>query len=175
MPSLVTVANPLAGQNQPANTGMMIFEYGLDPALTAKVPLGTLMELEAYAPSPAITGDGSYNYPIIQPSSETADLLLVGVVVGGPSLGHSPYLPAGATGSPGGPVMAMVCVEGICQVLSSNTTTVGHALIQSTTVAGAAEDSGGTTATAGKTIGTVLQAVTISSGTALVWAYIHKT
>lgn len=164
MPVSVAGLNPEAGQNEYAQNDKFVINIEVDPTLTANLPMGTLVELESYTAS--ITGDGVYvppAVPVVQPSATTADFLLLGVVLGGSSRGSAAI--------PGG--IAQVCVDGICQVLCDNTTTVGHPLVQSTSIAGAAHDNS-TTAVLGKTIGTALQAVTISSGTALVWSYIHK-
>ena len=57
-------------------------------------------------------------------------------------------------------------------MLCDSTTTVGHTLIPSTTHAGFASDSGGTSSTFGSTIGVALQAVTISTQAKRVWAKI---
>ena len=131
---------------------------------SATLPIGTLVELEAYA------GPGTGNPPTlprIQASSETPDNLVLGVLTGGKSVGVSTSIAGGSLG--------VVCVEGICQVLCDATTTVGYPLIQSAAHTGTAVcTSAGAAPTAGQGIGTCLQAVTISSGTALVWAYIHK-
>ena len=133
--------------------------------VATSLPLGTLVEIEAYA------GPGTGNPPTlpkVQASSLTPDALLVGVITGGKSVGLTTAIGPGA--------IAVVAVEGICQVLcDANNTTAGYPLIQSTTTAGTAKcTSAGAAPTAGLGIGVCLQTVTISSGTALVWAYIHK-
>jgi hypothetical protein len=129
------------------------------------LPLGTLVEIEPYA------GPGTGNPPTlpkVQASGTSNDNYVVGVLTGGKSVGLTTAIGPGAVG--------VVAVEGICQVLcDANNTTAGYPLIQSTTTAGTAKcTSAGAAPTAGLGIGVCLQSVTISSGTALVWAYIHK-
>ena len=130
---------------------------------SAALPIGTVVEIEAYA------GPGTSNPPTlprIQASSETPDSLVLGVLTGGKSTGLTTSIAGGSLG--------VVCVEGVCQVLCDATTTVGYPLIQSTSHTGTAMcTSAGAAPTAGQGIGVALQAVTINSGTALVWAYIR--
>jgi hypothetical protein len=66
-------------------------------------------------------------------------------------------------------LVAVVLIQGVCQVLCDATTTSGDALVTSSDTAGAAQTSDSPTT---RTIGLCLEAVTISSGTALVWASI---
>lgn len=130
----------------------------VDP-LSAALPIGTLVELEAYA------GPGNNNpptVPVVQASATTADNLLIGVITQGT------VTSAARTVAPGS--AAVICTMGICQVLCDATTAVGDALIQSAATAGAAKSG---THVIGQTVGVALQAVTISSGTALVWAYVR--
>lgn len=132
---------------------------------SAALPKGTLVEIEPYA------GPGTGNpptVPTVQASSTTPDALTIGVITGGQTSGLTTSIAAGS--------IAVVTVEGICQVLcDANNTTAGYPLIPSTTTAGSAKcTSAGAAPTAGLGIGVCLQTVTISSGTALVWAYIHK-
>ena len=131
--------------------------------ISAALPIGTVVELEAYA------GPGTSNpptVPVVQASSTTADSLVLGVITQGT------VTSAVRTVAPGS--AAVVCVLGICQVLCDATTTVGYPLIQSAATAGAAKcTTSGAAPTAGQGLGVCLQAVTISSGTALVWAYVR--
>ena len=134
----------------------------VDPNSTA-LPRGTVVELEAYA------GPGTNNpptVPVVQASSTTADSLVLGVITQGPITSFATTVAPGSA--------AVVCVLGLCQVLCDATTTVGYPLIQSAATAGAAKcTSAGAAPTAGQGLGVALQAVTITSGTALVWAYIR--
>jgi hypothetical protein len=165
----IASGNPLAGQNQQPTYAGVVCEWAIDPALTAAILVGMLVEFEATTIVPA--GDGAYTPVYVQPSSTTADALIAGVMIGSPSVGTASAIPNSIAG--GASQVAMVLSYGVTQVLCDNTTTVGHTLIASTGTAGIAHDAGASTGTAARTIGTALQAVTISSGTALVWAKIN--
>jgi hypothetical protein len=154
-----------AGYYNDASYGAIKQQYEILSSVTGPTPIGTLMELVSpYA------GPGTSNPPTlvnIQPSSTTADNKLVGPVVGGStdlSANSSTSVPSGK--------VATVQRLGVCQILCDATTTAGQVLIQSAATAGCAKTTG--TAVLGQTIGVCLQAVTISSGTALVWADIAK-
>jgi len=156
------------GNEQPTYAGV-VCEWAIDPTLSAAPAIGMLMEIEGTSITPA--GDGSYTPVYVQPSATTADALIMGVFLGSSAVGTVGPTPNTIAG--GASQTAMLLSFGVTQVLCDNTTTVGHTLIASTGTAGIAHDSGATTGTAARTIGTVLQAVTISSGTALVWARIN--
>lgn len=169
-----TNANPLAGQNQFPYIAQYLVNVALDPTITAGILAGTLVEIEAF--SGVNTGDvggstgpsSTYTPPYVQPSATTADFYLLGIAVGGSTLGNS------VSGYTAGPLVAaipggivQVCVFGICQALfDAHNTTAAHVATQSVTTAGTCLDA--SSAVASKTVGTVLQTVTISSGTALV-------
>jgi hypothetical protein len=142
--------------------------FKVDPALGSNVPVGTVVEVENYAgPGTGVVP----TVPLVQPSSTTADIKLVGVV----TQGFSNYSNNTNSIPPGG--IAVVCFRGIAQVLCDATTTAGQALIQSAATAGAAKTIAQASLTAsnlGQCLGVALQAVTISSGTALVWAMIRQ-
>jgi len=165
----IASGNPLAGQNQMPVYAGVVCEWAIDPALTAAILVGMLVEFEATSVVPA--GDGSYTPVYVQPSSTTADALQAGVFIGASTVGTASAVPNTIAG--GASQTAMVLSWGVTQVLCDNTTTAGHTLIASTGTAGIAHDSGATTGTASRTIGTALQSVTISSGTALVWAKVN--
>ena len=153
----------------------------VDPPLLAAawVP-GILLSIIAAGvgsnPGPGGDDDGSSNYTVAQVdiAATSATTFLAGVALGFGALGS--YLRAApntyAPTQAGPNLPAMVGTHGICQVLCDNTTTVGHTLIPSTTHAGFASDSGGTSSTYGSTIGVALQAVTISTQAKRVWAKI---
>ena len=127
-------------------------------------------------PGPGGDADNGTPYTTVQvtPAPESTTGLYAGVFIGGPALGAASYVP---NSIPGNPPLAMVGVLGICQVLvddANGGTTIGHTLKVSAATVGAFSDSGGTTVTTGTTTGIVLQTVTISSGTALVWASINR-
>lgn len=134
----------------------------IDPN-SAALPIGTVVELEAYA------GPGTTNpptVPVVQASSITADSLVLGVLAGGTVTSAAKTVAPATAGS--------VCVLGLIQVLCDATTTAGFPLIQSAVTAGAAKcTTAGAAPAAGQGLGVALQAVTITTGTALVWAYIR--
>lgn len=134
--------------------------------VSGSTPLGTLMEIVQPYTGPG-TG-GSATMPTVQPSSTTADFLLLGPLAGG-----STNLSANASTSVPAGKLCSILRLGVGQILCDATTTAGNPLIQSAATAGAAKTNA--SAVASKTIGTALQAVTISSGTALVWASIALT
>jgi len=153
----------------------------VDPPLLAAawVP-GILLSIIAAGvgtnPGPGGDDDGSTNWTAAQVdiAATSATTFLAGVLLGQGTLGG--YLQAApntyAPTQVGPNLPAMVGTQGICQVLCDNTTTVGHTLIPSTSHAGFASDSGGTTSTYGSTIGVALQAVTVSTQAKRVWAKI---
>jgi hypothetical protein len=140
-------------------------QYIILSTVSGNSPLGTLMEFVS-----PYTGPGTSATPTlvnVQPSSTTADYKLVGPVVGG----ANNLVANGATSVPPGK-LATILRAGVGQILCDATTTAGNPLIQSAATSGAAKTNA--TPVAGQTIGVALQAVTISSGTALVWADIWK-
>ena len=159
------LTNPAgAGYFDAVTEGGLKLDFVIDPATSGSSPIGTVVELEAYA------GPGTTNppaVPYVKPSSTTADSLCVGVIVGG----QSPNSNSGGSVPPG--KIANVQVLGLAQVLCDATTTAGQPLIQSAATAGCAKTSG-SAVTNGQGIGICLQSVTIASGTKLVWALIGK-
>jgi hypothetical protein len=154
-----------AGYFNAAIEGGLNLDFEIDSAVSGSSPIGTVVEIENFA------GPGTSNpptVPLVKPSSTTADSKVVGVIVGGQSANSN----SGTGGVPPGDI-ANVRVIGIAQVLCDATTTAGQPLIQSAATAGCAKTTG-SAVTAGQGIGICLQAVTISSGTALVWALIFK-
>ena len=148
-----------AGYFSVASYGGTDIVVEIDSTVSGNTPLGTLVEVLTPYTGP---GTAAKATPVtVQPSSTTADNLLLGVVVGG---GNQDSATAGV--APGQP--AIVKAIGLAQVLMDATSVAGQAVIQSAATAGAAKcDS--SAPTNGQGIGTALQAVTISSGTALVW------
>lgn len=150
------------------------------PLLAAAWVPGILLSLIAAGvgsnPGPGGDDDGSTNYTVAQVdiAATSATTFLAGVLLGfgapGSFLNAAPNTFAPSQTGPN--LTAMVGTKGICQVFCDNTTTVGDTLIPSTTHAGFAHDSGGTSSTFGSTIGVALQAVTISTQAKLVWAKI---
>jgi hypothetical protein len=159
------LTNPAgAGYFDAVTEGGLSLDFQIDSAVSGASPIGTVVELENYA------GPGTSNpptVPLVKPSSTTADSRVLGVITGGqsPNSNSGGSVPAGK--------VANVRVLGLAQVLCDATTTAGQPLIQSAATAGCAKTTG-SAVTAGQGIGICLQSVTISSGTALVWALIQK-
>jgi hypothetical protein len=151
------------------DVGIDVFSNGnihlavkVDPALSSSVPIGTLMEIENFS------GPGTGNtvtVPLCQPSSTTADNKLIGPATSGYSnySSNSNAIPVGQ--------IANCCHFGIAQILMDATSTAGYPVIQSAATAGAAKCTASATTypNTGQGVGTCLQAVTISTGTAAVW------
>jgi hypothetical protein len=148
------LVNPLAGEGEDASYSSVVEYYQYDSAASGNLVNGNVVALEDLtAPS---TGP-----VLIKKATTTPDFRMLGVVVDAPTGGYTP-------GS-----SVAVLVEGIALVLfDANNTVVNHLGIQSSTTAGTLTDS--STATLGKTMALVLEAVTIASGTALVPCYVHK-
>ena len=159
------LTNPAgAGYYDAVVDGGLTLDFEIDSTVSGSSPIGTVVELENYA------GAGTSNpptVPLVKPSSTTADSRTLGVIVGG----QSPNSNSGGSVPPG--KVCSVKVLGLAQVLCDATTTAGQPLIQPAATAGCAKTSG-SAVTAGQGIGICLQTVTISSGTALVWALIQK-
>lgn len=147
------LVNPLAEESEAASYGGFTQYFQYDPAQSGNLLNGTVVAIE----TPLIAGGTA----LIKKVTTTPDFLMLGVVVAAPALGYTP-------GS-----SVEVLREGVAQVLfDANNTTAGHLAIQSSTTAGTCTDSA--TATLGKTLGVILQAVTIASGTALVEVLVGK-
>lgn len=150
MSPVTSLQNVSAEEGETVIYDVMVETYLYDSAQTVNLNNGNVVVVEVT------------NKPfVIKKNTTTADFLLVGVVVNAPTGGYTP-------GS-----LVQVCVHGLAQVLmDANNTTAGHLAIQSATTAGTGTDSA--TATLAKTIGTLLETVTISTGTALVWCLVGK-
>lgn len=176
------IVNPAFANNPPgvlAGSGTNDF-WALDPnitlaTLTALVPatlganitkpaLGEGVVLEMQSWNGLTSGaSGSPTHPTVALSATTADGLIIGVGKGSPITGN----PVTATGQ-----VVQVQRFGLGKIIVDNTTVVGHALVQSTSTAGAAHDSGGVAGTTNETIGVALQALTVSSGLGIIYALI---
>ena len=143
-----------ATQTAPAYPGQVIMEFvnGTSAALT----VGTLVQSVTFTATPA-------SWKVIK-STTAADFKLVGIVVGGKAPGLT--VPIGT--------VAQVCVEGICQANFKVSTVKGTVVIQSTATAGISKSANAVVA--GKTIGWVLQTVTIATPFPVTkaWIYVHK-
>lgn len=164
MPDATATTPTGAGYFDRVVNGGLILDVMIATSVEGNSPIGTLVELAPY------TGPGTgarSTPPTVVPSSTTADKLCLGVIVGGQTTPDG----GGIAIPPGG--VAQVMVVGIAQVLCDATTVEGDSLVQSAATAGCAKDGSGTLVV-GEIIGTALEAVTITEGTALVWALIAK-
>lgn len=160
MPDAVATNPTGAGYFNLVQNGALILDVEIASTVSGNSPLGTVVEIEGY------TGPGTgarSTPPTVQPSSTTGDNLVLGVIVGGQTNPDG-----GGTAIPPGGV-AQVMVMGVAQVLCDATTVAGEYLVQSGATAGCAKTTGSPSTRA---VGVCLQAVTISSGTALVWALV---
>lgn len=146
--------DPLGGEGESSTNSGLVEYYQYDPAASGNLVNGNLVVFEDLtAPS---TGP-----VLIKKATTTPDFRMLGVVVDAPTGGYAP-------GS-----SVAVAIDGIVLALfDANNTVVNHLAICSSTTAGTLTDS--STATVGKTMGSILEAVTIGSGTALVPIYLHK-
>lgn len=161
------ISNPAGSDGLEASVGSLTIQ-----AINGDtVALSVGMIVEAITPFAGGGPSYSTNGPpfTVKRASTSADFLLVGVV-------SSVGLSAGQTTFAVGAVLTIVVV-GIASILMDDTgggTTAGDVVVQSTITAGNGKDNG-TTQVAGKTIGTVLQTVTIASGNALVQCLVRLT
>jgi hypothetical protein len=162
--------------------------YGLDPNITiaslvSAVPatiatnlstpgagVGQCVYLQGWNGATS-AATGSPDYPTVALSTTTAQGNLIGIITGTTVAGN----PVSVVGTTTNASLVQVRNWGIAGVIVDGTTTVGHALVQSTSVAGALHDSGGVGGTQGETVGFVLQALTVSSGTGYCLAFIKLT
>ena len=180
------ILNPLFANNPP---GVALYPqsddfWGLDPNITiaslvSAIPatIGANLSAPAAGVGQCVylqgwngltsAASGSPTHPTVALSTTTAQGNLIGVIAGGGPAGGSAVAVVGEA--------VRVRRWGIVGVIVDNTTTVGHALVQSTSVAGALHDSGAVTATTAETVGFVLQALTVSSGTGYCLAFIKLT
>ena len=153
----------------------------INTAQSTSMPIGSLLEVTTagIGATPGPSGDLGSGTPYTVPMVDLTvhgtagdDTLFAGVYMGASSIGTvTPIAPNKAGGN--SPAFVGMCGwHGFMQVLCDNTTTIGHCLVISTSTDGCARDSGGTTSVIGTTIGTALQAVTVSSTPLLVWAFV---
>jgi len=152
------------GTNPPAGTGLATSP----PAYSTTAPFG-----DDYG---SVTTPYTVQY--VDPAPTSTTTYNAGVLLGVNTLGAAaPAVPNAALGTGASPRLpfwvAMTGKRGIMQVLVDNTTTIGHTLLVSTSHIGNYSDSGGATRTYGTHVGIALQAVTVSTGPILCWAYIN--
>lgn len=149
------------------DNGAFYHEIVVDPEVENPLPLGTAVELEGYS------GPGEDNpptYPLVEPTSTTADSLGVGIVVGGQSANSND-----GTSVPPGDI-ALIMSKGICQVLFDADSTKGDVLVQSAATAGCLKTiTPADTNIPSELFGVCLETVTVEEDTtALVWCYVNK-
>ena len=145
------IVNTLGQSGETPGTGSFQMQMEYDSSQSGNLLSGNLVAIETGTTTPWL----------IKKATTTPDFLMWGIVVDAPTGGYTPGSSVG------------VLIEGVVQCLfDANNTTAGHLAIQSSTTAGTLTDSA--TATLAKTMGTILQTATISSGTALVWVAVHK-
>jgi hypothetical protein len=171
------VSYALAQLDQQPGYNVNWHPYAMNTSQSTVAPIGSVMGFTTAGvganPGPGGDRAGGSAYTVaevdLSVASAGSNPLYAGVLVGTNTWGATTGV-APNTITTGLAFQAMCAFHGVVQVLCDATNAViGHTINISATVAGVGHDSGGTTWTAGTTIGTALQAVTISSGTALVW------
>lgn len=148
------LVNPLAEEGEDASYSGVVEYFQYDPAQSGNLVNGNLVVFEDLtAPS---TGP-----VLIKKATTTPDFRMLGIVVDAPTGGYTP-----------GSSVAVITEGIVLALFDANNTVVNNLAICSSTTAGTLTNSA--TATVGKTMGTIIEAVTIASGTALVPIYLHK-
>lgn len=142
------LTDPLGQSGEPFEYGGEVKYFQFDPAASGTILSGQVVKAKA-------TLATTTSEVLAITTSTTPDFTFLGVAVNAPAGG---YLP--------GQVMA-VAQTGVALVLfDNNSTTYGHLALQSAATAGNATDSA--TATLAKTLGVILETVTISAANTLV-------
>jgi hypothetical protein len=137
------ITDPLGQSGENPTYGAEYIYVEFDPTATGPILSGNVVEVSAALA--AIEGQ-----MLCKLTSATGNFEFLGVAVDAPAVGYNP-----------GDVVK-IQTAGKCNVLfDDNSTTFGHLAIQSATVAGQALDSA--TATVGKTLGVVLETVTVTA------------
>lgn len=127
------------------------FQYvQFDPAGSGVIINGSVVKVSA-----ALTGQAGVVQLLGKLTSSTPDFTFIGIAVGAPAGGYKP-----------GAVMKIVTTGLVNVLFDNNSTTEGHLALQSAATAGNATDSA--TATLGKTLGIILETVTVSAANTLV-------
>jgi hypothetical protein len=147
MPSK-SIVNPLGQSGESPDYGVQVQYVQFNPAGSGVILSGSIVKVAAALTSP--TGE-----LLCALTSSAGDFTFLGVAIDAPAGGYVP-----------GQVVK-IAVGGVALVLfDDNSTTEGHLAIQSAATAGQATDSA--TATVGKTLGVILESVTISAAGTLV-------
>lgn len=142
------ISDPLGQSAENADYGEDFVYVQWDPAATGRLQTGSVVKFKGNAASAT-----AQELAIL--TSTTPDFTFIGVAVGAPAGGYNP-----------GDVLK-IQTSGKANVLfDDNSTTYGHLALQSAATAGNATDSA--TATLGKTLGIILETVSISAAATLV-------
>jgi hypothetical protein len=151
-----SIVNPLGQSGEDPNYGDEYIYVQFNPAGSGVIKTGNVVKVAA-----ALTGaGGTLSELLCALTSSTGDFTFLGVAVDAPAGGYVP----GA--------VVKIKTAGIVQVLfDDNSTTEGHLAIQSAATAGNATDSA--TATLAKTLGIILETVTVSAANTLVPVFLR--
>lgn len=142
------IVNPLGTEGEAFDYGNDFIYVQFDPAGSGVIITGTVVKSKA-------TLATTTSEVLAIATTSTPDFTFLGVAVGAPAGGYKP-----------GDVMK-IATTGVVQVLfDNNSTTYGHLALQSAATAGNATDSA--TATLAKTLGVILETVTVSAANTLV-------
>lgn len=146
-----SIVNPLGQSGEDPNYGDEYIYVEFDPAGSGVILSGNVVKVAA-----ALTGaGGTLSQLLCNLTTSTGAFAFLGVAVDAPAGGYAP-----------GQVVK-IKTAGVAQVLfDDNSTTFGHLAIQSAATAGQATDSA--TATLAKTLGVILETVTVSAAGTLV-------
>jgi hypothetical protein len=135
-------------------------------ALTAPGPgIGQTVYLQGWNGATS-AASGSPTHPTVALATTTLQTNVLGVITGTTVAGNAVSVPG---------QLVEVRSYGIAGVVVDNTCTVGHALVQSTGTAGVLHDAGAVYPTEpGYALGTVLAAVTVSSGLGYTLALLQR-
>lgn len=138
------IVNPLGQSGEQPDYGDEYIYVQFDPAGSGVIVSGNVVEISA-----AVTGDPP-SILLCKLTSSTGNFEFLGVAVDAPAGGYVP-----------GQVVK-IKTAGVTEVLfDDNSTTFGHLAIQSAATAGQATDSA--TATLAKTLGVILETVTVTA------------
>lgn len=148
------ITDPLGVSSEQPDYGEEFIYVEFDPAGSGVIVNGNVVEVSAALAS--VTAQ-----MLCKLTSSTGNFTFLGVAVGAPAGG---YLPG---------QVVKIQTAGVAKVLfdDAGNTTFGHLAIQSATVAGEALDSA--TATLGKTLGVILETVTVSAAGTPVLVYLR--
>lgn len=143
-----SIVNPLGQSGENPDNGLEVQYYQFDPAASGTILTGQIVKAKASL--------ASSTSPVLAiTTSSTGDFTFLGVAINAPAGG---YLP--------GQVIEVATAGKVNVLFDDNSTTFGHLAIQSAATAGQATDSA--TATLGKTLGVILETVTVSVAGTLV-------